>query len=167
MKHTLLALALAALAGTSFADVSVRFDEGAPKDTFYITNEGTCALNDVKVVLDLGASAAGLIFDVTGSGAGVSVFQPLELIRGQDALVSVPEVRDGDAVLELPVRMLPPGAGIAFTIDVDDTRGSAATMISGGEIEGAEVIVKSQGTTLTAPFKRDATAVVGMNSCNA
>ena len=78
MKHAAyLALALA-VGSPVGADITVRFDEGAPKDRFSITNQGACPLGEVAVTLDLGASAAGLIFDVTSLGAGVSVFQPLK-----------------------------------------------------------------------------------------
>ena len=62
------------------ADIVVRFDEGAPKDSFTITNADNCALPLTAITIDLAGSAAGLIFDVTGSGAGVSVFQPFQLV---------------------------------------------------------------------------------------
>jgi len=84
MKLTLLSAAVMCVAIPALADVTVRFEESAPKDRFTITNDGPCPMGEVAVVIDLGASAAGLIFDVTGTGAGVSVFQPMELVRGQE-----------------------------------------------------------------------------------
>ena len=167
VKFALLFFVALAIAAPSFADVTVRFSESAPKDSFIITNEGPCPLGAVDVTLDLGASAAGLIFDVTGAGAGVSVFQPLELVSGQEYLSSIPEVKDGDNVLTLSIVELVSGASIVFTIDVDDTRGSSETMVSGAEIEGAKAMIVGPGLEVQAEFGRDAIARVPLNSCNA
>lgn len=166
-RPILLAAISTLLAAPTFADVIVSFDEGAPKDRFTLTNAGDCPLGKMTVVLDLGASAAGLIFDVTEKGAGVSVFQPLEFVAGQEFLMSVPEVRDGDTRLELSIDTLGPGQSIAFTIDVDDTAGSSATMISGAEIQGARVLVGNGTPIAQARFSRDAVARVAYNSCSA
>ncbi|MFK7762070.1 MAG: aggregation factor core [Roseobacter sp.] len=151
----------------AMSDVVVQFDEGAPKDRFTISNTGTCPLGNVTVVLDLGASAAGLIFDVTSSGAGVSVFQPLELVAGAEYLASVPEVKDGDTRLELPLTALAPGGRIAFTIDVDDTAGTSETMVTGSEMAGATVSIQPQAGGNEAVFSSTPIATVTYNSCSA
>ena len=54
----------------AFADLDVRFLEGAPKDRFIFHNNSNCSLETARLVLDLSGSSAGLIFDVTGKGAG-------------------------------------------------------------------------------------------------
>jgi hypothetical protein len=154
-------------AGTAQGDVTARFYESAPKDSFTITNTGPCPLGEVTVTLDLGASAAGLIFDVTGAGAGVSVFQPLEMVAGQQFLARIPEVKDGDSSISLPVTGLGTDDSITFTIDVDDTRGSSATMVSGSEISGAQVVIESRAGKATAQFNTDAQARVPFNACSA
>lgn len=166
MKYLVAALVLASAAPAG-ADVTVRFQESAPKDQFTITNVASCPLADVTLTLDLGASAAGLIFDVTGSGAGVSVFQPLEIVTGRKHITSIPEVKDGDNVLVLPLQGLEAGASVSFTIDVDDTKGTQATMISGSEITGARIIVTSPAQTEDADFGADATARVPFSTCSA
>jgi len=117
----------------------VRFDEGAPKDRFTITNAGNCALPLTSVTIDLTASAAGLIFDVTGSGAGVSVFQPFQLVSGEEFVSTLPQVKDGDRVVSLKLKGLGTKQRVSFTIDVDDTAGTSETMVSGSEIKGATV----------------------------
>lgn len=166
MKH-LIAILMMTGAAPAAADIAVRFQESAPKDSFTITNTGACPLGDVTLTLDLGASAAGLIFDVTAAGAGVSVFQPLEIIAGQEYLVSVPEVKDGDNVIRLPLQGLDAGASVAFTIDVDDTKGTTATMISGSEITGAQVTLATRSETVEADFGADATARAPFDTCSA
>lgn len=129
------------------ADVVVRFDEGAPKDRFTITNAGNCALPPSSVTIDLTASAAGLIFDVTGSGAGVSVFQPFQLVSGREYVSALPQVKDGDRVVSLKLKGLGTNQRVAFSIDVDDTAGANETIVSGAEIMGATVRVgKALGT---------------------
>lgn len=167
MKTHLLAVAIMSISTPSVSDVIVQFDEGAPKDRFTITNSGTCPLTDATLLIDLGASAAGLIFDVTELGAGVSVFQPLELVAGRDFLSDIPQVRDGDNRLELPITSLTPGQSIAFTIDVDDTAGTAATMVSGAEIQGARVLLGAGPSPVEAVFLDNAVAQVVYDSCSA
>ncbi len=143
------------------ADILVRFDEGAPKDRFTITNTGNCALPLTSVTIDLTGSAAGLIFDVTGSGAGVSVFQPFQLVLGGEHVSTLPQVKDGDRAVSLKLKGLGPNQRVAFTIDVDDTAGASETMVSGSEIKGATVWAgKASGT-----FGTDKIARVKLPAC--
>ncbi|MDM7941383.1 MAG: hypothetical protein QUV35_02025 [Hydrogenophaga sp.] len=157
------AMGLAALPAA--AAVGVRFVEGAPKDRFEITNRAACALRDTEVVIDLRPSAAGLVFDVTALGAGVEVFQPLEIVAGADALASVSSVVDGDRQVVLSIRRLAPAARIAFTIDVDDTLGPRGITVSGSEIEGAVVRVNTAGATASGRFSNNGEAVVPTPGC--
>ena len=162
---TLLAIALGLAALPAFASIGVSFTESAPKDRFEITNLATCDVVATDVVIDLGASAAGLIFDVTGAGAGVEVFQPFELVAGADALAAVPKVADGDTQVVLSIRRLAPGKRIAFTIDVDDTIGPRGIMVSGSEIQGAVVRVAAAGTSTSGRFSSQGKAVVQTPPC--
>lgn len=74
---------LIALPSAAIADLTVSFRDGAPKDRFTLSYDGVCALDDLDVQIDLGTAPAGLIFDTSGAGAGVEVFQPLEWVVGQ------------------------------------------------------------------------------------
>ena len=103
------ALSLALTTSSSLAELAVSFDEGAPKDRFTFKNSGECVLESGRIDLDLSRSASGLIFDVTGAGAGVEVFQPLEFVKGENALTDIPRVRDGDNLISLRVQRLAPG----------------------------------------------------------
>jgi hypothetical protein len=154
-------LGLCALPQTANADILVRFIEGAPTDRFEITNAGACALAGIDVVIDLAGSAGRLIFDVTGTGAGVQVYQPFVVTAGADALATLPQVADGDRGVTLAIRALPAGGQIAFTIDVDDTRGQREITVSNSEIEGAGVRVGDA----SGVFTRQATARVPMPPC--
>jgi hypothetical protein len=163
---TLLAIALGFAVLPAFADIGVRFIESAPKDRFEITNLAACDVVATDVVVDLGTAAGGLIFDVTGAGAGVEVFQPFDLVAGADALAAVPKVADGDTQVALSIRRLAPGKRIAFTIDVDDTVSPRGIMVSGSEIQGAVVRVNAAGTTASGRFSRQAEAVVQTPPCS-
>lgn len=68
------------LAVPAMADVQVEFVEGAPKDRFVLHNASDCGLTAATVLLDLSSPQGGLIFDVTGAGEGVEVFQPFEMV---------------------------------------------------------------------------------------
>lgn len=153
------------LATPALGDLSMEFREGAPKDRFALTNTGTCPTGPLTVTLDLTGSNGGLIFDVTGEGAGVSVFQPFETVSGAAVLSSKPEVRDGDRVIVLHLKGLDAGQDVAFTIDVDDTGPASPTIVSGSEIRGAVFRVSAAGNAYSATFNTDARAVVPFQTC--
>ena len=106
MRTTLTVLALA-LASTAQADIAVQFIEGAPKDRFRITNQSGCPTGPIDVVIDLSASPAGLIFDTTGAGAGVEVFQPFEMVEGMSNVDATNRVSDGDTRAEISIADYP------------------------------------------------------------
>ncbi|MEM7525143.1 MAG: aggregation factor core, partial [Pseudomonadota bacterium] len=63
---------LALFSGSAaIADVTISFEESAPKDRFVLSHDGACSLGPLDVVIDLGGSAGRLIFDPTATGAGV------------------------------------------------------------------------------------------------
>lgn len=153
------------LCAPAMAYVLVEFDEGAPKDRFTVTGLGECMTGPADVTIDLSGSAAGLIFDVTGAGAGVQVFQPFEASASTGALLGATEVRDGDTEVTLRLRDIAMGTAVSFTIDVDDTAGSRQTVVSGSEIAGASVRVSNGQGTYEARFTEDATARVPVDGC--
>ncbi len=150
-----LPMAVAAIlvgASSALADITVRFDEGAPKDRFEIRNSASCALKDATITIDMSGSAGGLIFDVTNTGAGVEVFQPFEVVAGRKALAELPVVTDGDRLVTLRVATLPSGGTIAFTIDVDDTKHQREITVADSELKGATVTVQAKGQELRGTF---------------
>lgn len=147
------------------ADLNISFIEGAPKDRFQINNDGSCDIKSATLSVDLSSSQGALIFDVTGSGAGVEVYQPFELVEGQSALATVPSVLDGQTALSLDVARLKPGASIAFTIDVDDTLGAREITVTGSEIAGATVRLAQGNQTNSAVFSSAASATLPWQSC--
>lgn len=159
------ALCLATASAAAAADSRVRFIEGEPKDRFVMTNEGRCAVQKTELIIDLAGSPAGLIFDVTGQGAGVEVFQPFALLTGAEALSGVPQVGDGDTRVSLFIRSLAPRAQIAFTIDVDDTLCQRGITVSDTEIAGATIRLISAGVTRSGTFSPTSEAVVTTPAC--
>ena len=157
--------ALILSATTATADLAVTFVEGAPKDRFILTNIGKCPLPAMDVTLDLGTAPAGLIFDVTGQGAGVEVFQPFEMVLGAEHLSGVPVVQDGDAAIRLSLRGLGPEQTVSFTIDVDDTGGGRQTIVDGAEIAGAVVRAVMPSAAPSAGFDASARAVLPFAAC--
>lgn len=165
MRTILIAAITVTLATPAFADLQIRFDEGAPKDRFVIENTGDCALRDAKLTIDLAGSPYGLIFDVTGRGAGVEVFQPFELESGEASLKSQPLVRDGDNRLTLDFGNLPAGHTLSFTIDVDDTANNREITVSDAEIAGATVRLDALEGVQEAAFGNSASALMARPSC--
>lgn len=159
------AVLYAGVTSSVWANLAVSFDEGAPKDRFTFANTGSCTIADAQIVLDLSSSKSGLIFDVTGKGAGVEVFQPMEITGGAQALLGVPKVKDGDNQIRLDIGELKAGQRIAFTIDVDDTAGGREITVSGSEIAGARVRLLKDGMSTTAVFAPDARATVQLMDC--
>lgn len=163
MKSIFAALILTATAAQ--ADLAVRFSEGAPKDRFSLTNTGDCALPAFSVLFDIGAAPAGLIFDVTSSGAGVQVFQPLVMTAGQELLRDTPLVKDGDSAIMFDLNGLGAGQMLAFTIDVDDTGGGREITVNGAEIQGASVTATFGTTAVTGVLDDRARAVIATAPC--
>jgi hypothetical protein len=153
------------LTTVTHAELSVRFIEGAPKDRFEMKNEGACALAASVIRLDLSTSQGALIFDVTDSGAGVEVFQPFQVVAGQEAFASFPTVVDGQNTVDLHISNLSPGSKIAFTIDVDDTLGAREITVTGSEIAGATVQHIGATRQKTAQFDTQAKAEILGISC--
>lgn len=113
----------------------------------------------MTLTLDLSGSKAGLIFDTTATGAGVEVFQPLEIAAGAENIASMSTPTDGDTRLDIALNALAPNAETRITIDLDDTLAASdlgQIRVSGAEIEGAEVTTP----TATAAFGADAIAVL-------
>lgn len=152
-------------ASAAQADLRVSFEESAPKDRFRIENTGKCTLAGSSVLIDLSTSKGGLIFDVTDKGAGVEVFQPFEAVEGKDALAGTPTVLDGQSQIRLEVARLQPNEAIAFTIDVDDTLGQRATMVSDAEIEGATISYMGEQGETSAAFAASSIAELPLSSC--
>jgi len=157
------ALILSLLATPSFADMTLTFVEGAPKDRFVVTNLG-CALSDATLVIDLSTSPAGLIFDVTAQGAGVEVFQPVELIAGSATLSNI---ADGDQQLSITLGNVATGAEYIITADLDDLQSNGALgqiRVAGSEIAGASVALSTSASETVATFTDQATARLAIST---
>ena len=140
------------------ADITVPFRDGAPKDRFTLTYTGTCALGRTELVIDLGTAPAGLIFDITGGGAGVDVFQPLEWVQGT---AQTSALGDGDTALTIRFEAWAPGEPRAFTVDIDDTTSARQTVVNGSEMAGATLRVRGE----TAQFDSSGVAQVTLDPC--
>lgn len=157
--HRPVILAIAVLApAIAAADLSVSFRDGAPKDRFTLRYDGACDLKRLDVQIDLGTAPAGLIFDTTGAGAGVEVFQPLEWVSGA---ARSSDVTDGDTLLSLSLDGVTPGAVWAFTVDIDDTTSTRQITVDGSEMAGATVRTDAQMAT----FDTSGTATVTLQNC--
>lgn len=155
MRLGLLLLSLTASA--AHADgMTVRFSDGAPKDSLVFQNTG-CPLAEATIVLDLRDTPAGLIFDVTSAGAGVEVFQPVEATAGN---VIISPVADGGQVLHLYVPSFASGETIRLTADLDDTTSNRQITVNGSEMEGAKVTVAYGTKAATAAFDTSGTAAL-------
>lgn len=160
------------LAGqTAQANVEVDFYESAPKDRFVIKNTGKCLLQDLTLEIDLTKSAGQLIFDTTATGAGVEVFQPFEVTKGNITLTSKASVKDGDTKLALSIPSLPSGKSVSFTIDVDDTLAVSELgkiRVTGSEIKNGMVRVNStKQEPASALFGSDSKAIILQATCSA
>ena len=157
------------LTSAAQANIEVRFSEGAPKDRFTISNQSKCSLKNIAVDLDLSKSQGKLIFDITGAGAGVEVFQPFEVTEGALKLAAGNTVKDGDSTMSLEIESLKPGSSVSFTIDVDDTLPISALgmiRVAGSEIQGGLVSAKvGKLKATTATFSANSKAVIPLAKC--
>lgn len=165
LKSLLASLLMLSIPGMAASDIRVTFRDGAPKDTFAITNLSACASGPMDLQIDMTDSTGKLIFDVTGAGAGVEVFQPLEITQGTEFLAAIPGVQDGQKVLSFQITNLPANGAITFTIDVDDTIGAREITVNGSEMSGSALMVQTASLTSNAVFDTSAVAVVDTPPC--
>lgn len=156
----------------AFANIEVRFIEGAPKDEFLIRNIGNCSIKRFVVDIDLTNSAGNLIFDTSSSGQGVDVFQPFEVSGGKFELLSQSkdnEVKDGDKRLSLKIAELKPNESVSFTIDVDDTLTNSQLgqiRVNGSEIEGTVTRLNINGAkNITSTFGNNNQSLLSVPPC--
>lgn len=157
------ALALSVTSTALLADITIRFQESAPKDRFVIST--TCPLVDVSVAIDLQGSAGSLIFDVTADGQGVEVFQPVEVQAGN---ATVQPVTDGDQQLNLTIPTLPVGTDVIISADLDDVLVDSSLgqiRVSRSELDGAAITIGFDGKTATASFVDGSNQVVFAHGC--
>ena len=148
------------------ADLRVNFYEGAPKDRIQIVNTGVCTISGSSVTIDLSQSQGGLIFDVTASGQGVEVYQPFEIVQGENALARIPTVMDGQKQVVLEIVSLAPNEAIAFTIDVDDTIGQREITVTGSEFAGTTAAYTSGESPILATFSSGPEAIIPIQNCS-
>ncbi len=157
-------IAAALLAQPAFADITVRFVESAPKDRFVITSD-TCPLANVDVLIDLTGSAGALIFDVTSAGAGVEVFQPVEVQAG--AATAMPVV-DGDQQLSFTINDLRADMDVIISADLDDVLTDSSLgqiRVAGSELDGATVRMTIAGESQTSVFEGGTNTVTVAHDC--
>lgn len=154
---------------TAVANIEVDFVESAPKDWFEVKNTGNCELADLIMEIDLSQSAGKLIFDTTGRGAGVEVFQPFEVRSGNLALHATSRVQDGERSLAISIPKLGPDSSVSFTIDVDDTLKNSELgqiRVSGSEIQGGVIKLLTQNPPdNTSAFNKKGKAVLEIETC--
>ena len=174
------AVALACTDKTSDVRVEAVFIEGAPIDRLLVTNRSAGGWLIKQITWDLTPSAGEVIFDTTGSGAGVEVFQPFRQLNTDDTrsaggnisddrqlavLVADPSVTDGDQSVLLQFKSFEPQQVFGMSIDVDDQVSSRQITVDRSEMQGAILQVvfshKEQAERkLTASFDKNAQASV-------
>lgn len=153
----------------ALADLRVSYVDSSP-DAITIENRSGCDLGPFELVVDLGRSPAGLIFDTSGTGAGYAGFAPLEIVGGAEQVSGISAVTDGDSRLLLEFDFLGGGASVALAVDVDDTSPDSAagrTIIAGSEIAGAvaEARPTAGGPSYPGVFGTDGVAIVPLEAC--
>jgi len=147
------------LASPLQAAITVRFQDGNPKDLFTIVNTG-CELVDAVLVIDLRNSRNGAVIDTEYGGVGTK--DPLDvLVEAGD--ISLPDIEDGTQVLHVFIGVLPDGGEAVISLDLDDTNPqSRATRVEvgGSDIAGAEVSISLEGVTTSGVMDETATANV-------
>lgn len=173
MRPVSLALALFLLVAPSLAPAGacgprliVEFVEESP-DFFVLRNASDPGWSVQRVEIDLQDTAGRLIFDVTGSGAGVSTYQPYAELGSTAVAVARTEVTDGDSLLNIGFARFAPGEHFLFTVDLDDTLpGQTQTWVDGVEIAGGRVQAVFAGpdgreVERSAAFETDSRADTG------
>lgn len=168
MRPSLCLVAVFALAaGPAPAEIRVTYQDLSP-DIITIRNGSAFDLGPFELTVDLGTSPAGLIFDVSGTGAGFAGWAPLSVIAGGEQVLAIGEVTDGDTRLVVRLDFLAGHGTVAIAVDVDDTDPASAlgpTIIAPSEIAGATAHVSHGGPPVSATFGPDGLAVLPLEAC--
>jgi len=164
MKWIITAITVAA-SGPVLADVEVTFRDGAPKDRFTITNLAECPTQEFVLRIDLVTTKADAIFDTQEGAPGEAVFQPVEIVTGQDLVTFISDVPDGAIGLTLRISNIKVAGAVAFTADIDDTASTRGITVSGSEIEGGRAVIDTGAALLEGVFDDTGRAVVPMDAC--
>lgn len=163
-----LAPCLALLATPALAELRVTYVDRSP-DWITIRNDSGCDLGPFELTVDIGRSPAGLIFDVSGSGAGFAGYAPLAVVEGAEQVVAIGELIDGDTRLVVELDFLAGDGSVRIAVDVDDTRADSEfgrTIISPAEIAGAVAEARrGAAPPLSGTFGPDGVATVPLEAC--
>ncbi|WP_341366540.1 aggregation factor core [Yoonia sp. BS5-3] len=164
MKFSLALITTCLLAAPALADVQIRFIESAPKDRFVLINTG-CPLQTVDVAIDLSQSQGGLIFDVTADGAGVEVFQPVQVEGGA---VTLAAVTDGDQRLNFQINGFATNAEVVISADLDDVLANSPLgqiRVADNELSGTAVQMTIDGQSTSSVFAPDTDVATVPTGC--
>lgn len=169
LSRPCLALMPALIAGPALAELRVSYVDRAP-DLITIRNGSACDLGPFELTIDLRPSPAGLIFDISGAGAGFAGHAPLSILQGAEQVLSISDLTDGDTRLVLQIDFLSGNGTISMAVDLDDTSPASEmgrTIISPAEIAGAVAEVRRGpgAPPLSAGFGPDGVAVVPLEAC--
>jgi len=174
------AVALACTDKPSGVGMDAVFIEGAPIDRLLVTNRSSAGWAIEQVTWDLTPSAGQVIFDTTGSGAGVEVFQPFRQLSAEDTrraggdvsdgkqiavLAADPSVTDGDQSVLIQFQSFEPLQVFGMSIDVDDQVSSRQITVDRSEMQGAKLQAvfshrEKAERKLTANFDENARASI-------
>ena len=130
----------------------------------FISRDGSNYLRLAQQLVN-GGGYVTVPFDVTGQGAGVEVFQPLEIVEGRSMLREIPNVKDGDQLIKLSLASLGANERLVFTIDVDDTIGAREITVSNAEYAGGTLSISVEGETQQAAFAARPKLSVPVGEC--
>lgn len=151
------------------ADIRVNYIDTSPSDYFSIENVSGCLLTKGEVTIDFSTSSGQLVFDIIrngwGDGDDSRSYQPLKVVSGQEFVVDVSDVQDGDNKVTFKFANFQHGDRITFNVDVDDTTGISHPSVSGSEIAGARLHVITPTIESEGFFDSNAVAETDRTTC--
>lgn len=154
---------------SAVADIRVNYIDTSPSDYFSIENVSGCLLTKGEVTIDFTTSSGQLVFDIIrngwGDGDDSRSYQPLTVVSGQEFVVNVTDVKDGDKLVTFTFANFQHGDRITFNVDVDDTTGISHPSVSGSEIAGARLHVITPTMESEGWFDQNAVAETDRTTC--
>ena len=169
MRRLAFLLAWIAAFPAQASGLTVSFLDGSPHDLFIVENTSDCDLGQFELEIDLTTSRAGSYFDATPEGMGASMSQPFDVGAGRSAIVRLPDVVDGDQLVQIPFYYLPRDFRVVFTADIDDRMPGGLmgeTVVDGTELAGATVSMRFYGVPpITSTFGDGGQALIAVTGC--
>ena len=158
---------MVSLSAVHAGEITVRFEEDAPKDRFVISNSSYCSLDNVDLELNLVGSGGRLVFDTAPEGD--RIYQSTRVDVKNSSILDLPVIDEGQTALLLSFATIGSQGQAVIEVDVDDLTNAMndeEVTLTSEAIAGTMIsLVDLKGAKMVSQFNENAEAVIEGVTC--